>query len=369
MKNKCLFFMVVLALLSCTKVFAADVPRIAVSTFDTKGNVSSEDADIITELFITEMVIQGVNVIDRANFDKILAEMKFQTSDWSDSQKTSELGKVLNATAVIRGQIMQTASNVIITATMLDVVTAKILSSARIMADDIQVIYTKNGGRIDYIKGLCAEIKPKLPEPEPILGTWRTETIFCNYNGYGSYYVDGYVSGVYFAWSNYEFKIQSNTKGECIVEFKNDGTFSITRLTYPTFEVVCPKVQEYTVKETMYETVGSGFWKFTGKTTDSDDKTSYRNYLLQVTIDGKNYSMDVRIYKNDTLVYNVFTKDIASIKIENILSYPETKKINVGTNKQPSWKYQITDSKKNENGNLHFINWIKISEPKEEESK
>lgn len=361
-----------LALLSCTKVFAADMPRIAVSTFDTKGNVSSEDADIITELFITEMVSQGVNVIDRANFDKILAEMKFQTSDWSDSKKTSELGKVLNATAVIRGQIMQTASNVIITATMLDVATAKILSSARTMADDIQNIYTKtNRARAfnygDYINELCTEIKAKLPEPEPILGTWRTETIFCNYRSNG--YDNGYVSSVYFAWSNSDYRIISNTKGECMVEFKNDGTFSITRLTYPTFEVVCPKVQEYTVKETMYETVGSGFWKFTGKTTDSNDKTSYRNYLLQVTIDGKNYSMDVRIYKNDTLVYNVFTKNIAMITIKNILSYPETKKINVGTDKQPSWKYQITDSKKNVNGNLHFINWIKISEPKEEESK
>lgn len=360
MKNKCLFFMVVLALLSCTKIFAADVPRIAVSTFDTKGNVSSEDADIITELFITEMVSQGVNVIDRANFDKILAEMKFQTSDWSDSKKTSELGKVLNATAVIRGQVMKTASNVIITATVLDVATAKILSSAQTTAANIQVIYTKSKGYIyyDYIKELCTAIKEKLPEPEPILGTWRTETVF------------GYVCDVPFAWSNRDYRISSNTKGECIVEFKNDGTFSMTRLTYPTFEVVCPKVQEYTVKETMYETVGSGFWKFTGKSTDGDTKTSYRNYLLQVTIDGKNYSMDVHIYKNNSFVYNVsLGRYVPEIGIENILSYPETKSINVGTDKKPSWKYQITNSKKNASGILAFTNWIKISESKEEESK
>ena len=95
-------------LLVTSMVFAQK--SIAVSTFDiTGGAVSSEEAEAITELFISELVATGkVNVVDRANFDKVIEveEMKFQSSDRSNSDKISQLGKALNANMVITGQLI-----------------------------------------------------------------------------------------------------------------------------------------------------------------------------------------------------------------------------------------------------------------------
>lgn len=359
MKKKILF--VLLALLGAIGVvYSQEAPRIAVSTFDTKGNVSSDDADIITEMFITNLVSQGVNVIDRANFDKIMSEMKFQTSDWSDSAKTSELGKVLNATAVIRGQIMQTPSNVIITVTLLDVKTAKILSSATETADDLQYLYTKyysSYSSRDYIMELCKTIKAKIPEPEPIIGIWRTETSFYEYD-----YTSSFVGRASFAWRDNSFKISANIKGTCVIEFKKDGTLQTSMLTYPVVEIVCPKIYDNEKKESLKECSGSGFWKL----ENIEDGSRY--YLLQIIIDGKNYSMTVKLYKNSAGIYNVDASKSCTIHMtEGILFVPVTTRKNTGTLKNPIWEYSITSKTTDTtDANLWFINWIKINEYKEE---
>lgn len=358
MKKKIVIvFLVLLGTLGV--VHSQEAPRIAVSTFDTKGNVSKDDADIITEMFITNLVSQGVNVIDRANFDKIMSEMKFQTSDWSDSAKTSELGKVLNATAVIRGQIMQTPSNVIITVTLLDVKTAKILSSATETAKDLQYLYTKyysNYSSRDYIMELCKTIKEKIPEPEPIIGTWRTRTEFQMYD-----YMDA-VGYVYFVWNNDSTRITASTSGECVITFKKDGTLQISKLTYPVVEITCPKIREWQKKESLKEVSGSGFWQL-------NDIKGNRSYLLQIDIDGSTYSMWVYASKNSTGVYNFYTSRNGGLEMnEGVLFAPVMTKTNVGTYKHPEWKYSITNKIEDKTStHLKLINWIKTNEYKEEE--
>ena len=81
-------------LLSFTSTVFAQKP-IAVFSFDIKGSaVSSAEAEAITELFISELVATGkVKVVDRSNFDKVIEvqEMKFQSSDRSNSDKISQL--------------------------------------------------------------------------------------------------------------------------------------------------------------------------------------------------------------------------------------------------------------------------------------
>lgn len=123
--------------LLCTSVFAEESEQkqkvIAVATFDITGNaVTQEEADAITELFITELVSAGkVSVVDRANFDKIVKEMKFQASDWSNSEKTAALGKAANAQLISRGQIIKLGSKLYLSSSVIDVKNAKVLSSAR----------------------------------------------------------------------------------------------------------------------------------------------------------------------------------------------------------------------------------------------
>lgn len=134
-------FIVLLMLLVVTSMFAQK--SIAVSTFDVMGGAVTEDeAEAITELFISELVSTGkVNVVDRANFDKVIAEMKFQNSDWSNSEKTVSLGNAVNANLVIRGKIMKVGSSMYLSSTVIDLNTANVLSSGREQFNSIDDIF------------------------------------------------------------------------------------------------------------------------------------------------------------------------------------------------------------------------------------
>lgn len=131
MKLKKLLILILMFVMATFAIFAQN--NIAVSTFDiTGGAVSTEEAEAITELFIAELVSTGkVTVVDRANFDKIIKEMKFQASDWSNKEKTAALGNAINATMVARGQILKLGSRMYLTSTIIDLKTAVVLSSAK----------------------------------------------------------------------------------------------------------------------------------------------------------------------------------------------------------------------------------------------
>ena len=133
MKAKIIILILALAALLCSAITAQEQKVIAVATFDITGNaVTQDEADAITELFITELVSTGkVSVVDRANFDKIVKEMKFQASDWSDSAKTTALGNAANAQLISRGQIIKLGSKLYLSSSIIDAKNAKVLSSAR----------------------------------------------------------------------------------------------------------------------------------------------------------------------------------------------------------------------------------------------
>lgn len=209
MKLKKLLILILMFVMATFAIFAQN--NIAVSTFDiTGGAVSTEEAEAITELFIAELVSTGkVTVVDRANFDKIIKEMKFQASDWSNSEKTAALGNAVNATMVARGQIIKLGSKMYLTSTIIDLKTAIVLSSARKQFDSIDNIfdllptYTKKlaksinsngaktyeigdvgpgGGTVFYIEGtLTLEVSPNLGAH-----TWyNAQNVAKEYNGGG----------------------------------------------------------------------------------------------------------------------------------------------------------------------------------------
>jgi TolB-like protein len=151
--------------------------NIAVATFDVQGGITTQESAIITELFIASLVQTGkVNVIDRTNFDKIIAEMKFQASDWSDRNKTASIGRVLNAQNVIRGQLMKLGNTIYWVTTVLDVNTAEILSSSRQQLNSLEEIWVRqnnNRQNESLLFKTSNEIVAQLPPPNFFVGRWK----------------------------------------------------------------------------------------------------------------------------------------------------------------------------------------------------
>lgn len=153
--------LVLIVLFFTALVFGQTAKSMAVATFDVTGNaVSSDEAEAITELYITELVSTGkVSVVDRTNFNKLLQEMQFQAGDWADSEKTVKLGTAAGAELISRGQIIKLGSKMYLSATVIDVKTAKVLSSARTQfnsLDDIFGILTSFAN--DAVEGLSLKI-------------------------------------------------------------------------------------------------------------------------------------------------------------------------------------------------------------------
>ncbi len=112
-------------------IFGQDV-SMAVMPFDVIGNaVTVDEAEVITELYISELVqANKIKIVDRANFDKVLKELNFQNSDWSNSEKTAKLGQALNARFISRGKIMKIGDNYNISVSVIDIVTSEFVAAS-----------------------------------------------------------------------------------------------------------------------------------------------------------------------------------------------------------------------------------------------
>ncbi len=133
----------------------------AIATFDINNNAVSEaEAEGITELYIAELASTGkVSIVDRNNFNKLLKEMNFQAGDWADSEKTIRLGTASGASVIGRGQIIKLGNKMYLSATVIDVKTAKVISSAKTQFDSLDDIFNILPGFVrDISEGLTLKI-------------------------------------------------------------------------------------------------------------------------------------------------------------------------------------------------------------------
>lgn len=143
------------------------VPKtVVVVPFDVVGNaVTAEEAEALIELYSSSLADTGkVDVVDRTNLDKLMAEMKFQSSDWSNPEKTAKLGQAANAQIISRGKIMKLDSTYYLSASFIDIKTAVVLASAKIKGEYIsRFINNFNDFSRELIKSVAWEVGGKGP--------------------------------------------------------------------------------------------------------------------------------------------------------------------------------------------------------------
>ena len=164
-----------IAIAALAAVFAK--PKLmAIATFDINNNAVSEaEAEGITELYIAELASTGkVSIVDRNNFNKLLKEMNFQAGDWADSEKTIRLGTASGASVIGRGQIIKLGNKMYLSATVIDVKTAKVISSAKTQFDSLDGIFEILP---DFVESISEGLTLKIGDTGPGGG------LICNIEG------------------------------------------------------------------------------------------------------------------------------------------------------------------------------------------
>jgi len=124
-----------------TKIDLKSRPITVISTFDAKG-IDNEDVEFVMNIFTDSYAkLKVARIVDRKSFDKIKKELSFQESNWSDSNKVAELGRALNATQVVVGQLLRRDGKIYLTVKVLDVNSTTILSTHMEEIGSIDNIY------------------------------------------------------------------------------------------------------------------------------------------------------------------------------------------------------------------------------------
>ena len=203
---KKIILLMVFTLIASVGLVFAQSRSMAVMPFDVVGNaVTADEVEAITELYISALVDAGVvKIVDRANFDKVMKELNFQSSDWSNSEKTAKLGQALNAKFISRGKIMKLGSKLAISASVIDIQTAENVASTKATYQDIddlvsnlyQLEITSLAKDVAYSRGPAGGLVFHFD------GQYFYEAIFWNnlHSFEGAYKID--VSGVrgYYDW-------------------------------------------------------------------------------------------------------------------------------------------------------------------------
>jgi TolB-like protein len=131
-------------LFSCTSVFAQQRPVVAVAPFDAISGISATDANMITRVFFIRLGnTNAVSLVDRGVVERVLQEHRFQAGDWSNTQKTAELGSALNADWIVQGELEKFGTNILVTVRFYDIRTFRFMGGADLRLASVDEAYDK----------------------------------------------------------------------------------------------------------------------------------------------------------------------------------------------------------------------------------
>lgn len=318
-------------------------PTIVVIPFDVKG-VPEEEADVLFEVFQSEFANTGkAKIVDRSSLEKIKKQQEFQNSDWSNTDKVAEMGKALNASMVVTGQIMMFKSNLVTTIKLIDVNTTEILSSVVEKTNSTEDLFGRlpdMANKLSKKLGLAGigkryEIGDEGPGGGIIF--YVSEDGFDVYDGKGGVQNCHYlemtefpIGNAYWAPNGQEFKIGDYNSSK--IGYGKSNTYGIVELyknASPTVEN-CAAYACYTYKN---EKTNEGEWFLP---SEEELKILVKNLpeRLIVADKGKNYwnSSDIRIYSYGTALslysngkYGCYASSAGNDLRKYFYDYEETK--------------------------------------------
>ncbi len=155
-----------------TALTLALVPVIAQSTvavFDFESDNCTLWGKSLTmsDLLRHELVqIDTVTLVERKEIDKVLTEMDFQMSGWTDASSVKAAGNMLNADSIVTGSVDIFDDTLVVMARLIEVETAKVLYSAKMSVDTWQEFN-------EELPKFAAEVIAKASVPNFFVGKWE----------------------------------------------------------------------------------------------------------------------------------------------------------------------------------------------------
>jgi TolB-like protein len=189
---------ILLALFAITRLFAQQQPVVAVVPFDVISGVSTTDATMITDVFFVRLGnTRKVDLVNRTIVQRVIKEHNFQLEDWSDKEKTAELGKALNADWIVQGDIRKMNNGILIIVQFYNIKTFKFEGGTDVRLANADEAYDKMNPLVDsLIQTIAASPAPvSLPPKTPkVKETWTPNgTIFEGYTVYNKLGIFGYT--------------------------------------------------------------------------------------------------------------------------------------------------------------------------------
>jgi TolB-like protein len=148
---------------------------VAVAPFDAISGISATEANMITRVFFIRLGNTGkVSLVDRSVVERVLKEHSFQAGDWSNQQKTAELGKALNTDWIVRGEMEKFGNNILVTVQFYDIQTFRFMGGADLRLANADEAYDKMDPLVNKLVETIANTgaRPSAVKPVPS-GTYK----------------------------------------------------------------------------------------------------------------------------------------------------------------------------------------------------
>lgn len=188
----------VFAALTLALCASLSAQTVAVLGFESDDFCLDSRTGTMSDLLSDELVrIEGITVLELKRIDRVIEEMDFQMSGWTDAKTVKAAGKMLNADCVITGSVSTLGATLYVTARMIEVESAKVVYSAKMTC----VTWDDFSRQLPQFARECVR---KMPSPNRFLGVWEGELS------------DGTMYEITFA-----------EKGVCTVKTSSDGNFGM----------------------------------------------------------------------------------------------------------------------------------------------